>query len=130
MRALLLLLLLTRASAILSAATSPNVIFIMSDDLGWGEVSYTPGRTNFNLTTPHLDALAASGMAFRYAYAGAPVCAPSRGAFMTGKHTGHATIRGNKDTNGANLPLAPDDRTFLQVLKEQGYHVACVGACE
>ena len=111
----------------LTAASAPNIVFVMSDDLGYGEVSYSPGRTNTNLTTPHLDALAASGMTFRYAYAGAPVCAPSRGTFMTGKHTGHATIRGNHDTAGANLPLAQNDTTFLQVLREAGYVVACVG---
>lgn len=68
-----------------------------------------------------------SGMRFTDAYAGSPVCAPSRGTLMTGKHTGHATIRGNADSGGNNLPLAPDDRTFLMALKDSGYHVACCG---
>lgn len=100
----------------------PSQIFIMSDDLGWGEVSWTPGRTNTNLSTPHIDALARSGMRFVDAYTGSPVCAPSRGTLMTGQHTGHATIRGNKDSAGGNLPLAKGDKTFFQALKGAGYH--------
>lgn len=100
----------------------------MSDDLGYGEVSWTPGpRPNRNLTTPHVDALARSGMSFVQAYAGSPVCAPSRGTLMTGKHTGHATIRGNHAYDGSDFPLAADDVTFLSVLQAHGYATACVG---
>lgn len=117
-------------AARVSAAKSPSFVYIMSDDLGFGEVSWTPGRTNTNITTPNIDALAASGMKFVDAYTGSPVCAPSRGTLFTGRHTGHATIRGNAASpDGGELPLAanPADRTFLMALKEAGYFVACVG---
>ncbi len=118
-------------AALLTAATAPNFVYIMSDDLGFGEVSWTPGRTNTNISTPRIDALAASGMRFLSAYTGSPVCAPSRGALFTGLHTGHATIRGNAAgaDGGGELPLAanPADRTFLMALRDAGYVVACVG---
>lgn len=128
LRAALLLLLAAAARA--SASSPVNFLFILSDDLGYGEVSFTPGRTNTNISTPHLAALASQGMVFSRAYTGAPVCAPSRGALMTGKHTGHATIRGNRGTpDGGDFPLlpSPGDRTFLQALRDAGYHVSCVG---
>ena len=107
--------------------TPMNFLWIMSDDLGVGEVSWYPGRTNTNITTPNVDALSESGMSFLNAYTGSPVCAPSRGTLMTGLHTGHATIRGNHPSQGRDLPLAPIDKTFLEVLKANGYHVSCVG---
>lgn len=91
-----------------------------SDDLGYGEVGWTPGRTNTNISTPNIDALAKSGMAFINAYTGSPVCAPSRGTLMTGKHTGHSTIRGNHGEGGRDLPLAASDDTFLMALRKFG----------
>ena len=117
------------AAPLLTAATAPNFVYIMSDDLGFGEVSWTPGRTNTNISTPRIDALAASGMRFLSAYTGSPVCAPSRGALLTGLHTGHATIRGTANDGSGELPLLanPADRTFLMALRDAGYEVACVG---
>ena len=110
-------------------ANAPDMLFILSDDLGFGEVGFTQGasRQNTNISTPAIDALAAAGVIFTDAYVGAPVCAPSRGAFMTGFHTGHATIRGNKGTGGHDFPLRATDVTFLSSLSSAGYHVTCVG---
>ena len=69
-----------------------NIIYMLADDLGYGELgSY--GQTK--IRTPHLDALAAQGMRFSDHYSGSPVCAPSRGTLMTGLHTGHGQIRDN-----------------------------------
>lgn len=118
------------AAAVASAAASaPNFIWIMSDDLGYGEISAMPGRNNTNITTPNIDALFHSGTTFTDAYCGEAVCAPSRGSLMTAKHTGHATIRGN--IGGKNmphgLPLAANDTTVLNVMQDNGYHVACIG---
>ena len=72
------------------AATAPNILWIMSDDMGYAEPSVF-GQTTFR--TPNIDRLAASGLRFTDAYTGAPVCAPSRCALMTGLHTGHTYIR-------------------------------------
>ncbi len=73
---------------------SPNVIYILADDLGYGELgSYGQKK----IRTPNLDKLALQGMRFTRHYCGAPVCAPSRCVLMTGKHLGHATIRNNKE---------------------------------
>ena len=123
----------TASLLILLAAAAPpsrpDVLFILSDDLGIGEVGFAVPNTNKNISTPHIDTLAASGMIFNSAYTGAPVCAPSRGTLLTMRHTGHATIRGNKDVGGHDFPLRadPEDVTFLSVLAAAGYHVSCVG---
>jgi len=76
-----------------AADQPPNILWFMSDDLGYGELS-SFGQKSFS--TPRIDKLAAEGTRFTDAYAGAPVCAPSRGVFMTGLHTGHAYVRGEK----------------------------------
>jgi len=97
----------------------PNIIFIMADDLGYGDLGCY-GQTQ--IQTPHIDRLAKEGMRFTEAYAGSTVCAPSRCALMTGLHTGHCRIRGNKD-----IPLLPEDVTVAEVLKNAGYTTALIG---
>jgi len=103
------------------AATSrrPNIIFILADDLGYGDLGcYGQAR----IKTPNLDKLAAQGMRFTDFYSGSTVCAPSRCALMTGLHTGHAFVRGN-----ALLALRPQDLTVAEVLKQAGYHTGLIG---
>src|SRR4028119_1257831 len=68
----------------------PNIVFILADDLGYGDLGCY-GQKKIN--TPHLDRMAAEGMRFTQFYAGTSVCAPSRSALMTGQHTGHTPIR-------------------------------------
>ena len=85
-----------------------------------------PGSTK-NFSTPHIDALFQSGITFTDAYAGEAVCAPSRSTLLTGRHTGHAHIRGNYATNGHDLPLLANETTFFETLQDAGYFVACVG---
>lgn len=97
----------------------PNIVFIHADDLGYGDLS-AYGQTKFQ--TPRIDGLAREGMRFTQYYAGSTVCAPSRGALMTGLHTGHATIRGNKE-----LPLAAGDVTMAMALGDAGYRTALIG---
>ena len=95
-------------------AEQPNLVFIMVDDMGWADLgSY--GSTAIH--TPNLDRLAREGMRFTDAYAGHTVCAPSRCALMTGKHTGHATVRANAGT----APIADSDVTIAEVLKQADY---------
>ncbi len=103
----------------LSGSRKPNVVFILADDLGYGDLSCY-GQKMF--ATPNLDRLAEEGMRFTQAYAGSTVCAPSRCCLMTGLHTGHARIRGN-----ARHPLRPEDTTVAEVLKRAGYRTGLIG---
>jgi arylsulfatase A-like enzyme len=97
----------------------PNIIFILADDLGYGDLGcYGQKKTQ----TPQLDKMAAEGIRFTSCYAGSTVCAPSRCSLMTGLHTGHARIRGN-----ARYPLQPGDVTVAESLKEAGYRTALIG---
>ncbi len=99
----------------------PNILFILADDLGYGDLGcYGQQR----IRTPNIDALSRQGVRFTQAYAGSTVCAPSRCALMTGRHTGHATIRGNK---GPEMGMRPDEVTLAQVLKRAGYDTAMYG---
>jgi arylsulfatase A-like enzyme len=95
------------------AAPIPNIVFIMADDLGYGDLSCY-GQKKF--TTPNIDRLAAEGLRFTDYYAGATVCAPSRCVLMTGLHTGHCYIRGN-----SKQYLRPGDVTLAEMLKNGGY---------
>jgi arylsulfatase A-like enzyme len=97
----------------------PNVIFILADDLGYGDLGCYGQK---KLKTPNLDRLAAQGMRFTQAYAGSTVCAPSRCVLMTGRHTGRCRVRGN-----ARVPLEPEDVTVAEILKAAGYVTALVG---
>ena len=97
----------------------PNILFILADDLGYGDLGCY-GQTK--IKTPNLDRLAAEGMRFTSFYAGSTVCAPSRCALMTGLDTGHALIRGN-----AQVALRPQDVTVAEVLKQAGYHTGLIG---
>lgn len=100
----------------------PNIVFILADDLGYGDPSCY-GQTKFG--TPNIDRLAAEGMRFTQAYAGSTVCAPSRCALMTGYHMGHAHIRGNR--GGGGVPLRPQDLTVTELLKQAGYATGMFG---
>jgi arylsulfatase A-like enzyme len=102
-------------------ATKPNIIFILADDLGYGEVGYT-GAGAGKLQTPNIDKLADRSLRFWQAYAGAPVCAPSRCSLLTGLHTGHTFIRGN-----AKISLRPSDVTVEEVLQKSGYATMSAG---
>jgi len=97
----------------------PNVVLILADDLGYGDLGcYGQQR----IKTPNIDRLAADGLRFTQFYAGSTVCAPSRCALMTGRHTGHARIRGNGTT-----PLAPEDVTIAELARQAGYVTAIFG---
>jgi arylsulfatase A len=103
----------------------PNIIFIMADDLGYGELSCY-GQQKF--TTPHIDRLAAEGMRFTNYYSGSTVCAPARSSLLTGLHTGHTPIRGNSEVQPeGQRPMPGDTRTFAHLLKESGYTTGVVG---
>lgn len=97
----------------------PNIILILADDLGYGDLGCFGQK---RIKTPHLDRLAAEGLRFTDFYAGSTVCAPSRCVLMTGLHTGHCYIRGNSKLN-----LRPDDVTMAEVLRGAGYATGLFG---
>ncbi len=112
-----------------SVAKSPNIVFILADDLGYGELGCYGQE---KIKTPHVDQLSREGMKFTQHYSGAPVCAPARCVLMTGKHLAHAEIRGNRDSgNGRKFPgqwpIAAEARTIAEVLKGRGYVTGAFG---
>jgi arylsulfatase A-like enzyme len=108
-----------------SAKPKPNLIWILADDLGWGDLGCYGQKV---ITTPNLDRMAAEGMRFTHFYSGATVCAPSRSVLMTGLHHGHTRVRGNAgDANPAAQALKADDVTVAKALREAGYKTALIG---
>ena len=107
------------AAGFLWAGAKPNIIYILADDLGYGDLSCYGQET---LKTPHLDRMAAEGIRFTRHYAGNTVCSPSRAVLMTGLHSGHSSIRGN--TAG---PMLDSVTTMPKVLQGAGYHTGCIG---
>ena len=121
--------------------TRPNIIFIMCDDMGYGDLGcYGQQR----IETPNLDRMAQEGMRFTQAYAGSPVSAPSRASFMTGQHTGHTHVRGNREywrsSSRANMygnnsdysligqePYLMNHKIIPEVMKEAGYNTGMFG---
>ncbi len=103
----------------------PNIIFILVDDLGYGDLGcYGQAR----IKTPNLDRMAAEGMRFTQHYAGSTVCAPSRCVLMTGYHTGHSYVRGNSETKPmGQLPLPAGTVTLPKLLKQAGYTTGLIG---
>jgi len=101
------------------AADKPNIVFIMSDDLGYNELGCYGQKI---LKTPYIDKLASQGLRFTDCYAGSTVCAPSRCVLMTGLHTGHAHVRGN-----GGVPLRPNDVTVAELVQQAGYTTGMFG---
>jgi arylsulfatase A-like enzyme len=109
----------------------PNLVFILADDLGYGDLSCY-GQSKFK--TPHIDKLAANGLRFTQAYAGSTVCSPSRCVLQTGRNTGHSRIRGNGcDVGGIakfgrrRMHLLPEDTTVGHVMQKAGYRTCLIG---
>ncbi len=109
---------LALACLVLTAASSlpakPNVIYLMADELAYFEPAFMGGKT---IQTPNLDRMAAEGMRFNHLLAGSSVCAPTRCCFLTGKHSGHTSVR----SNGGGTPLRADEATIATILKPLGY---------
>ena len=120
--------------------TQPNILFILCDDMGYGDLGCY-GQPF--IRTPHIDAMAGEGMRFTQAYAGSPVSAPSRASFMTGQHSGHCEVRGNKEywknapivEYGQNKeysivgqhPYDPDHVILPEIMKDNGYTTGMFG---
>ncbi|QNL48196.1 arylsulfatase [Olivibacter sp. SDN3] len=120
--AVLLLLLQTTGKA---QEKQPNIIFILADDLGYGDVGFNGQQF---ILTPNIDRLAAEGIRFNQFYAGTTVCAPSRSALMSGQHTGHTFIRGNLGVEPEGQYPIPDSLfTMAEALKQAGYTTGAFG---
>jgi arylsulfatase A-like enzyme len=103
----------------------PNIIFILADDLGYGEIGCYGQQ---KIETPNIDRLAKKGMRFTQFYSGSSVCAPARSSFLTGQHTGHTPIRGNKPFGPEGQTPLPDSVvTLANILQQHGYATAAVG---
>lgn len=118
-----------------SASRPPNIVFILADDMGINDPAVYGQK---KIHTPNIDRLAKEGLLFQEAYAGAPVCAPSRSALLTGLHTGHTRVRDNFALAGGHLGykgkqqirranFTDADRTVADYLRQRGYHTGLVG---
>ncbi|MFV0483786.1 MAG: arylsulfatase [Bacteroidales bacterium] len=106
-------------------STKPNIIFILADDLGYGDLGCY-GQTK--IQTPNIDALAKEGVRFTRHYSGSTVCAPSRCVLMTGLHTGHSYIRGNQEHQPeGQAPIPANTLTMAEILKQNGYTTGAFG---
>ncbi len=114
-----------RSAAGESRRERPNIVFVLADDLGYGDLGcYGQKR----IKTPSIDKMAAEGIRFTDHYAGSTVCAPSRCVLMTGLHTGHCLVRSNKEVKPmGQMPLKPETVTVAESLKEAGYATGLVG---
>ncbi len=125
---IVILLVVTHANAeeIQSIGSNkPNIIYILADDLGYGDLGCFGQK---KIKTPNIDALAADGMRFTQHYSGSTVCAPSRSVLMTGMHTGNTLVRGNKDAGPeGQYPLSNEIVTLAEILKEAGYKTGAFG---
>lgn len=124
------------------APKKPNIIYIMCDDMGYGDLGCYGQKL---ISTPNIDRMASEGMRFTQAYAGSPVSAPSRATFMTGQHSGHTHVRGNKEYwrntavndpryNGLSEysvvgqePYDPNHKIIPEILKDNGYTTGMFG---
>ena len=103
----------------------PNVVFILADDLGWGDLSCY-GQRRFE--TPNIDRIAAEGMRFTQCYSGTTVSAPSRSCLITGTHSGHTAIRGNRELQPeGQFPLPEGAETLFHDFKAAGYTTGAFG---
>ncbi|HLP00046.1 MAG TPA: sulfatase-like hydrolase/transferase, partial [Fimbriimonas sp.] len=119
------------AASLLAASSRPNIVYIMADDLGYGDVGCF-GQTK--IPTPNIDRIAKLGVRMTRAYTASAVCAPTRYSLMTGKHQGHADIRGNKEAGGfgpndkeGQMPIKLTETTMAEVLQKGGYRTGLIG---
>ena len=114
-----------KEEAVKETTSTPNIIYILADDLGYGDLSCY-GQKNFK--TPNIDRLASQGILFTQHYSGSTVCAPSRSALMTGMHTGHTVVRGNKEIQPeGQYPIPESTYTIAEMFKDKGYTTGAFG---
>lgn len=112
-----------------AADAPPNIVFILADDLGYGELGCYGQE---KIRTPNIDRLASQGVRFLQHYSGSPVCAPARCSLLTGQHGGHAEVRANRDSGNGRIfpgqwPITAEVTTIAQVLQQRGYATGAFG---
>lgn len=122
------IVMLSTSVEVLAQEKNPNIVFVLADDMGIGDLGCYGQK---KIKTPNIDKLSEKGLMFTNHYAGSTVSAPSRCCLMTGKHTGHSYIRGNKGIGSEqgffDLHLPETEVTVAEILKEKGYATMCVG---
>ncbi len=113
-----------KKNEVVKKTKQPNIIYILADDLGYGDLGVYGQQ---KIKTPHIDKMANEGLVFTNHYAGSTVCAPSRASLMTGMHTGHVSIRGNKEVKPEGQAPMDEDFTMIEILKKQGYKTGAFG---
>src|SRR5207249_2587761 len=103
----------------------PNIVYILCDDLGYGDVQCL--NSEGKIPTPHLDGLAAQGMIFTDAHSGSSVCSPTRYGLMTGRYAWRSRLQSGVLGGLSPRLIEPGRMTVASLLKEQGYHTACLG---
>ena len=120
-----LILLCASTISTIAQQRPPNIILILADDLGYGDVGFQ-GQTK--IQTPNIDRMARQGLVFTQFYAGTAVCAPSRASLLTGLHTGHTAVRGNRGFKPeGQFPLPDSSLTIATILQQQGYTTGIFG---
>ncbi|UMB62052.1 arylsulfatase [Lutibacter sp. A80] len=117
---------ITAQNSTINNSKKPNIIYIMADDLGYGDVGV---NGQMKIKTPNIDKMASEGMLFTQHYAGSTVCMPSRASLLVGKHMGHNTVRGNPNwtSTGKAVNLLVEDVTVAEELKRAGYKTGIIG---
>jgi len=126
MRALIPLLLVSLLAPVAVAAEKPNIVYIICDDLGYGDIHCMAPKTS-KIPTPHADRLASEGMTFTDAHSGSSVCSPTRYGIMTGRYSWRTRLQKGVVQGFAPSLIAPDRPTVASFLKSQGYHTAAIG---
>lgn len=121
---MIFMLILLISSSSFAQNKKPNIILILADDLGTGDLGSYGQKY---IKTPNLDEMAKNGIKFTNFYSSSPVCAPSRASLMTGLHQGHARIRGNNNIKGERVSLRPQDKTIAEIAKSANYRTALIG---
>lgn len=119
-----LLLLPNFGFSLLPNRKKPNIIFVLADDLGYGEIGCYGQK---DILTPNIDRMASEGIRFTNHYSGSTLCAPSRCSLMTGLHQGHAYVRGNAIDESGQVPLPANSNTVAKYLKSAGYRTGLIG---
>lgn len=126
MKQTLILLISFALGAVASAASKPNIVFVLADDLGYGDVQVL-NPEHGKIPTPHADKLASQGMRFSDAHSGSSVCTPTRYGLLTGRYSWRTKLQKSVLAGGDPCLIAEDRPTVGSFLQDQAYHTGIIG---